>query len=193
MSNRLELEKSFVIEKNLEKLLNKIEKEGFVLVSFNTEEDTYFTDRALEFIQDRVCLRTRKTDDKFLELTYKPRSDSNTERYGKREVNIRINPEDLEDIKYVIDKLGYLEYVSFKKHRRTYSKEIDGYVHNIMIDNIDGVGDFAEFEILSESTKDKEIVAEKLDNFITLFECNKFKEKTKPYRDIVKEYMEKKD
>ena len=62
-----------------------------------------------------------------------------------------------------------------------------------MIDNIEGIGDFAEFEILSESIKDKEIVAEKLEEFITLFECNKFKEKTKPYRDIVKEYMEKKD
>ena len=187
MSNRLELEKSFVIEKNLEKLLKKIEKEGFSLASTDTEEDTYFTDKQLEFIQDRVCLRTRKTNEEYLELTYKPRSDSNTERYGKREVNIRINPEDYEDIKYVI------EYVSFKKHRSTYSKVIDGYVHNIMIDNIEGVGDFAEFEILSDDGKDKEILAKKLDMFITLFECNKYKEKTKPYRDIVKEYMEKKD
>ena len=193
MSNRLELEKSFVIEKNLEKLLKKIEKEGFSLASTDTEEDTYFTDKQLEFIQDRVCLRTRKTNEEYLELTYKPRSDSNTERYGKREVNIRINPEDYEDIKYVIDRLGYLEYVSFKKHRSTYSKVIDGYVHNIMIDNIEGVGDFSEFEILSDDGKDKEILAKKLDMFITLFECNKYKEKTKPYRDIVKEYMEKKD
>lgn len=193
MSNRLELEKSFVIEKNLEKLLKKIEKEGFSLASTDTEEDTYFTDKQLEFIQDRVCLRTRKTNEEYLELTYKPRSDSNTERYGKREVNIRINPEDYEDIKYVIDRLGYLEYVSFKKHRSTYSKVIDGYVHNIMIDNIKGVGDFAEFEILSDDGKDKEILAKKLDMFIKLFECNKYKEKTKPYRDIVKEYMEKKD
>ena len=193
MSNRLELEKSFVIEKNLEKLLKKIEKEGFSLTSTDTEEDTYFTDKQLEFIQDRVCLRTRKTNEKFLELTYKPKSDSNTERYGKREVNIRINPEDYEDIKYVIDRLGYLEYVSFKKHRSTYSKVIDGYVHNIMIDNIEGVGDFAEFEILSEDEENKELLAKKLDMFITLFECNKYKEKTKPYRDIVKEYMEKKD
>ena len=63
MSNRLELEKSFVIEKNLEKLLKKIEKEGFSLASTDTEEDTYFTDKQLEFIQDRVCLRTRKTND----------------------------------------------------------------------------------------------------------------------------------
>ena len=61
-----------------------------------------------------------------------------------------------------------------------------------MIDNIEGVGDFAEFEILSDDGKDKEILAKKLDMFITLFECNKYKEKTKPYRDIVKEYMEKK-
>ena len=45
MSNRLELEKSFVIEKNLEKLIKKIEKEGFSLASTDTEEDTYFTDK----------------------------------------------------------------------------------------------------------------------------------------------------
>ncbi len=193
MSKRFELEKSFIIDKDLEKLLGKIEKEQFELVEDSVEEDTYFTDKQLEFIQDRICLRTRKTNEDKLELTYKPRSDSNTERYGKREVNIRINPEDYEDIKYVIDRLGYLEYVSFKKHRRTYTKAIDGYVHNIMIDNIEGVGDYAEFEILSDSEKDKEIVSKKLEEFLKLFECHKYKEKTKPYRDIVKEYMEKKD
>ena len=193
MSKRFEFEKSFIIDKDLEKLLGKIEKEQFELVENSVEEDTYFTDKQLEFIQDRICLRTRKTNEDKLELTYKPRSDSNTERYGKREVNIRINPEDYEDIKYVIDRLGYLEYVSFKKHRRTYTKAIDGYVHNIMIDNIEGVGDYAEFEILSDSEKDKEIVSKKLEEFLKLFECHKYKEKTKPYRDIVKEYMEKKD
>lgn len=193
MSNRFEFEESYEIENDLENLLSKIEREHFELVDDNTEEDTYFTDKDLEFIQDRICLRTRKTNEDRLELTYKPRSDSNQDRYGKREVNIRINPEDYLDIKYVIDRLGYLEYVSFKKHRRTYTKTIDGYVHNIMIDNIEGVGNYAEFEILSDSEEDKEIVSKKLDEFLKLFECHKYKEKTKPYRDIVKEYMEKKD
>lgn len=56
MSNRIELERSFIItELDEKRIKEKIEK-----------------------------LRTRKINDNYLELTYKPKSTEETEKYGKK-------------------------------------------------------------------------------------------------------------
>lgn len=127
-----------------------------------------------------------------MELTYKPKTDNSTEKYGKKEVNLRLDPKDYEDTKYVINQLGYIEYVSFKKYRQVYSKNINGFEYNIMIDKIDDVGNFIELEILANTEAEKEKLRMELDNFVERMNCNKLKEKEKPYRDIVKEHMDSK-
>lgn len=188
MSNIIELEASYILEKDYNFIYEKIKQENFKFISENTEEDTYYTDKEEIFIKDRICLRTRKTNEDSLELTYKPKTDNKTEKYGKKEVNIHLKIDDYEDIKYVIQELGYIEYVSFKKHRETYSKVIDGTEYNIMIDEIENVGSFIELEILANTEEEKESLKSKLDEFVGKFECNKLKEKMQPYRDIVKEH-----
>lgn len=192
MSSRIELEASYHLGENYEDVLEKIKDENFKLVEDSVEEDTYFTDKNLEFVKTRTCLRTRKTNEDFLELTYKPKTDNSTEKYGKKEVNLKLDPKDYEDTKYVINQLGYIEYVSFKKYRQVYSKNIDGFEYNIMIDRIDGVGNFIELEILANTEEEKEKLKTELDKFVQRMNCNKLKEKEKPYRDIVKEYMDSK-
>ena len=133
MSNRIELEKSFILdEENERRIQGKLEQEGFKLVSEEVEEDTYFSDKELNFVKNRVCLRTRKINYNHLELTYKPKSTEETEKFGKKEVNIELNVKDYEDIKYIIKQLGYIEYVSFKKYRTTYSKNVNGIERNII-------------------------------------------------------------
>jgi len=188
MSNRIELEVSYILEKDYNFIYEKIKEENFKFVSKNTEEDTYYTDKEETFIKDRICLRTRKINEDFLELTYKPKTDDKLEKYGKKEVNIELKVEDYQDIKYVIQELGYIEYVSFRKHRETYSKLIEGIEYNIMIDKIENVGSFIELEILANTEKEKERLMPKLDEFVERFECNKLKEKMLPYRDIVKNH-----
>ena len=135
MSNRIELEASYILGKDYSNIYDKIKKENFILVSKNIEEDTYYIDKEETFIKDRICLRTRKINEEFLELTYKPKVDGNIEKYGKKEVNIELKVEDYNDVKYIIEELKYIKYVSFKKHRETFSKIIDGTEYNIMIDN----------------------------------------------------------
>lgn len=103
-----------------------------------------------------------------------------------------LDPKDYEDTKYVINQLGYIEYVSFKKYRQVYSKNINGFEYNIMIDKIDGVGNFIELEILANTEEEKEKLRTELDKFVERMNCNKLKEKEKPYRDIVKEHMDRK-
>lgn len=188
MSNRIELEKSFVLdEENERRIQGKLEQEGFKLVSEEVEEDTYFSDQELNFVKNRVCLRTRKINDDHLELTYKPKSTEETEKFGKKEVNIELNVKDYEDIKYIIKQLGYIEYVSFKKYRTTYSKNVNGIERNIMIDELKGIGKFIEFEVLSEK-EDKQKMLSELENFLGEFECSNLEKKKKPYRDIAKEF-----
>ena len=185
MSSRIELEASYVLEEGYN-VYEKLNKNGFVFESKTVEEDTYYTDKEEVFIKDRVCLRTRKTNEDMLELTYKPKTDDNTEKYGKREVNIELNVKDYEDIKFVISQLGYVEYVSFKKLREVYSKNIDGVQYSVMVDKIDGVGEYIELELLVDTEEEKGKLKVKLDEFVAMFECYKLKEKLLPYRDIVK-------
>lgn len=187
MSNIIELEASYYLDDNYDEILKNIERENFKFVKDIVEEDTYFTDKDMIFIKDRICLRTRKVNEDFLELTYKPKTDNNTEKYGKKEVNLKINPKDYLDTKYIIEELGYIEYVSFKKHRKIYSKVINNFEYNIMIDSIEGIGDFIELEILANSEEEKELLHEELDLFVEKLGCANLKEKEKPYRDIVKE------
>lgn len=190
MSSVIELESSYCLKDNYDYIMKKIEQEEFKLKNTIVEEDTYFTDKDLVYIKDRICLRTRKINEDFLELTYKPRTDDNTEKYGKKEVNLKIDVKDYIDTKYVLKSLGYIEYVSFKKYRETYTKLIDGFEYNIMIDKIKDVGTFIELEILANNDEEKEILHDKLDEFIKIIGCENLEEKKKPYRDIVKEYYE---
>ena len=187
MASRIELEVSFVMDKNEHNVLEKIKECGFNLVDNNVEEDTYFTDKEEIYIKDKICLRTRKTNEDFLELTYKPKVDDNIEKYGKKEVNIALRAEDYLDIKYVIKGLGFVEYVSFKKKRATYTRLKDDIEYNIMLDEIENGGSFIELEILTDSEEEKEKLASKLDDFVIEMGCDKLQEKMKPYRDIVKE------
>ena len=166
MSNIIELEASYYLEENYDDILEKIKQENFKFSKDIVEEDTYFTDKNMVFIKDRICLRTRKINEDFLELTYKPKTDNNTEKYGKKEVNLKLDPKDYLDTKYIIEELGNIEYVSFKKHRKVYSKIINNFEYNIMIDNIEGVGNFIELEILANNEDEKQLLHDELDMFI---------------------------
>ena len=57
MSNRIELERSFILNEIEEKRIReKIKQENFKLVSEEIEEDTYFSDEDLHFVKNRICL-----------------------------------------------------------------------------------------------------------------------------------------
>lgn len=192
MANIIELEACYELNENYNNILDKIKEKEFMFKEHIIEEDTYYTDKDEIFIKDRICLRTRKTNEEKLELTYKPKTDNSTEQYGKKEVNISLNVEDYEDINFVLNSLGYDKYVSFKKDRTVYTKIINGFEHNIMIDKLDGIGDYIELEIIANTEEEKEFLHDELDNFIREFDCENLEEKKKPYRDIVKEhYMDK--
>ena len=130
MSNIIELEASYKV-KDFDNIIKKIKENKYQFNYHIIEQDTYYSDKELEFVKNRICLRTRKTNNDKLELTFKPKRDENTERYGKKEVNISLKVEDLEDIKFILNSLGYKEYISFEKERIVYSSNEYGFEHNI--------------------------------------------------------------
>ena len=190
--NVIELEKGFVLNDNHLIKEEAIEK-GFKLAHEVEETDTYFTDKDKEFVRTRTCLRIRRIDSNYMELTYKAKSSQDTERYGKKEVNIQIKPTDYEDLVTVLSGLGYIKYVEFTKYRKVYSKKDDNVEYNIMLDNIKGIGDFVEFEIITHEDVSNSEREKKLADFIDEFNMTNGVEKKKPYRDIAKEYFDKKD
>lgn len=190
--NVIELEKGFVLNDNHLIKEEAIEK-GFKLAHEVEETDTYFTDKDKEFVRTRTCLRIRRIDSNYMELTYKAKSSQDTERYGKKEVNIQIKPTDYEDLVTVLSGLGYIKYVEFTKYRKVYSKKENNVEYNIMLDNIKGIGDFVEFEIITHEDVSNSEREKKLADFIDEFNMTNGVEKKKPYRDIAKEYFDKKD
>lgn len=190
--NVIELEKGFVLNDNHLIKEEAIEK-GFKLAHEVEETDTYFTDIDKEFVRTRTCLRIRRIDSNYMELTYKAKSSQDTERYGKKEVNIQIKPTDYEDLVTVLSGLGYIKYVEFTKYRKVYSKKDNNVEYNIMLDNIKGIGDFVEFEIITHEDVSNSEREKKLADFIDEFNMTNGVEKKKPYRDIAKEYFDKKD
>lgn len=190
--NVIELEKGFVLNDNHLIKEEAIEK-GFKLAHEVEETDTYFTDKDKEFVRTRTCLRIRRIDSNYMELTYKAKSSQDTERYGKKEVNIQVKPTDYEDLVTVLSGLGYIKYVEFTKYRKVYSKKENNVEYNIMLDNIKGIGDFVEFEIITHEDVSNSEREKKLADFIDEFNMTNGVEKKKPYRDIAKEYFDKKD
>ena len=190
--NVIELEKGFVLNDN-HLIKEEAIKKGFKLAHEVEETDTYFTDKDKEFVRTRTCLRIRRIDSNYMELTYKAKSSQDTERYGKKEVNIQIKPTDYEDLVTVLSGLGYIKYVEFTKYRKVYSKKENNVEYNIMLDNIKGIGDFVEFEIITHEDVSNSEREKKLADFIDEFNMTNGVEKKKPYRDIAKEYFDKKD
>ena len=190
--NVIELEKGFVLNDNHLIKEEAIEK-GFKLAHEVEETDTYFTDKDKEFVRTRTCLRIRRIDSNYMELTYKAKSSQDTERYGKKEVNIQVKPTDYEDLVTVLSGLGYIKYVEFTKYRKVYSKKENNVEYNIMLDNIKGIGDFVEFEIITHEDVSNSEREKKLADFIDEFNMTNGVEKKKPYIVIAKEYFDKKD
>ena len=61
MSNKIEIEASYYLDRNYDEILEKIKKEKFEKIEEVTEEDTYYTDKEFTFIRDKICLRSKRS------------------------------------------------------------------------------------------------------------------------------------
>lgn len=179
---RIETEKKYYCN-DIKKLVRLAISLDFKLLSSENEVDEYFTDIDSEYIKNRTCLRIRKTNNEKMEITYKGKSNTLTNLYSKLENNIDAYIDEYDDYVKLFYNLGYYSYVIVDKDRITYSYSNRDYQYNIMIDSINGIGSFVEFEILS--SKEKESLKEDLERFVSKFKSIEMNEVNEPYRDIV--------
>lgn len=188
---KLETEKKFYL-KNEDQFELMVEELGFKKMKIISEIDEYFTDIESEFVKNRTCLRLRKTNNKELELTFKGRSKDLSNVYAKLENNIKLSLKEYEEIKILFFNLGFYAYSKVEKERQTYTKKEDAITYNILIDEIKGVGNFVEFEILVDLKVDHKIAYQKLNKLIKKFKDIELEEASLPYRDFVAKELYKK-
>ncbi len=185
MSRRVEIEQKYYCN-NHEELLKIIKQNKLKKVSERFESDEYFTDIDSVYIRNRTCLRIRNVNNEYLEITFKGKSKELTNNYAKIENNIKIDYSNYESVVGLLYSLGYFSYSIVNKKRITYTKKVEQYEYNVMIDKIENLGDFVEFELLYYD-KDKDInhLQKKLNEFLAIFQKLNFESANLPYRDFV--------
>ena len=199
MAKRLEIEQKFYFKDiksfyNLlsENNLTKIENENI------SDSDEYFTDINSEYIKNRTCLRIRTTNNKNMEITFKGKSASFSNFYAKSENNINIDINDYSNLVDMLGSLGFYSYTTVTKSREVYNKIEDNIEYNVMIDKVESIGSFIEFELLSDESIGIENLTNKLNQFIENFKSLNLEKAMLPYRDysaktIYENYLKNKD
>lgn len=186
---KVETEKKYYCmePEGLEKMAQEM---GFDLISKSVEVDEYFTDINNEFVKNRTCLRARKVDNKVMEITFKGKSTSFLSQYCKLENNIFADIDQYDNYVSFFSSLGFYSYVIVEKERVTYSLKKNEYSYSIMLDKLKDIGGFVEFEIVVEQDKSNlDDLNNELNSFVSSFSDISLKEVSKPYRDIVAEYI----
>lgn len=153
------------------------------------ETDIYFTDSKYIFIENKTCLRIRQVWNKS-ELTYKWPSNNEWWFYSKLEINLSIKNNEFDNYILFIHSLWYETYCKVEKSRKIYTKSIDWSIYNIVFDNIKNCWKFVEFEILVEKNY-KWDTKQLLNEFISQYNDFLTNEVTLPYRDIVRNSLDK--
>lgn len=199
MAKRLEIEQKFYFNdiKSLYDLLSKnnLTKKESENIS---DSDEYFTDIDSEYIKNRTCLRIRKTNNKNMEITFKGKSINFSNFYAKSENNINIDINDYSNLVDMLGSLGFYSYTTVTKSREVYNKIEDNIEYNVMIDKVEGIGSFIEFELLSDESIGIENLTNKLNQFIENFKSLNLEKAMLPYRDysaktIYENYLKDKD
>ena len=197
MSKRIETEKKYFCANN-EELIDRINALKFKLIGSGVENDEYFTDINSEYVKTRTCLRIRKTEDN-MQVTFKGKSKDFYNAFCKLETNYSIAKENYDDFINLFSNLGYYTYTKVNKNRYTYQIKDKKYSYSIMVDTIEDLGGFVEFELICEEENYDEFeLRKRLNEFIDKFSDLNLEEALLPYRDFVaiklyNDYLPKKE
>ena len=114
------------------------------------EADTYFKPPDRDFATTDEALRIRRIGEANF-VTYKgPKIDSHTKTRTELEVPLAPGNKTAEDFAKLLEHLRYRPVATVKKHRRIFHVHRQGFPLEISLDEVPGVGAFAELEIQAE-------------------------------------------
>jgi adenylate cyclase class 2 len=126
---------------------------GATLAQDRTDADLYFQapDRDLKATGEAFRLRRIGSKNYF---TYKgPKRDTETKTRPEIEVPLADGDETAADAERMLVALGYKPVITVRKKRRVYQFHRDGFDMEACFDNVEGVGEFVELEILAEEPR----------------------------------------
>lgn len=153
----------------------KICKKGAIKVLSEVEEDIYFTHPHINLQLTDEALRLRRVNGNFY-LTYKgPKM--NKQSKTRQEFNVKVD--DGEQIKQLLEKLGFQPFRKIIKTRTEYQL---GKI-KVYIDRVEGLGDYAEFEVLVDGEDKVTVEKAKIQDLMRSLGL-------KPDQGIIKSYLE---
>lgn len=120
---------------------------GAVQTSSRDEADHYFNAPDRDFARTDEALRLRRAGAANF-VTYKgPKRDAQTKTRSEIEVPLGSGDAVAREFTRLLEHLGYRPVAVVRKHRRTYKVERDGFPLEACLDEVEGLGRFAELEI----------------------------------------------
>ena len=157
----LEIEVKFESPDN-GKVEDALKSLGAERLSVVTMEDTYYCRRDVDFKQTDEALRLRRLVDGAAELTYKgPRIRASS---AKAREELSISLDNALSARRILERLGFNELASVKKTRATYKLD----ALRIDVDDVEGLGQFVELEILTEDVSKAERLLEEMHKALPL-------------------------
>lgn len=150
---QLEIEQKYPLADSAA-LLAKLKQLGADSHGASSQADTYYNHPARDFATTDEALRIRRTDAGCF-VTYKgPKLDAETKT--RREIELPLTQcEDSPGQEWpeLLAALGFREVATVSKTRESYTVSRGEFVVEICIDRVDGVGDFAELEIVADEER----------------------------------------
>ncbi len=134
---------------SLSTLLNQLQALGARSYQTRIEIDEYFNAPDRDFAQTDEALRIRQIDNRFA-LTYKgPKRDPQTKTRTEIEAPLVSDAAAVDDLKKILSHLGYRFVARVRKQRTIFRLEQARFPVEICLDQVEGVGDYVELEILA--------------------------------------------
>jgi adenylate cyclase class 2 len=148
MAAQLEVEMKFAI-RDLAPLERRLHEWGAVADAPRQDADHYFNAPDRDFARTDEALRLRRIGSGNF-VTYKgPKRDAQTKTRTEIEVPLAPGEEAAEAFARLLQHLGYRFVAVVRKRRRIVHLQREGFHLEVCLDEVDGLGTFAELEILA--------------------------------------------
>ncbi|MDA2812525.1 class IV adenylate cyclase [Nocardiopsis sp. RSe5-2] len=179
----VEVERKRVLRGGADRVRSRLAQVGWTASATSRETDDYYSRPDVDFMETVECLRVRRRGG-FAEITYKPASDASTTVEGvitKPETNVALGPGQEEAALRLMDALGMVHLARVDKSRTVYRRPGEEGL-SVVLDEIAGVGWFAEVEVVAA---DAEGASERLERIEEELDLVGYPVASLPYRDMV--------
>jgi adenylate cyclase class 2 len=144
-----EVELKFRLAGNRGAILSRLVEWGAKSAGESVQIDTYFAHPSRDFAATDEAFRIRQQDETNF-LTYKgPLLDRQTKTRQEIEIGFAAGPQPFGQMRAMLQALGFRAVASVSKTRRSWSLVWEGRDFEIAFDDVAGLGEYVELEILS--------------------------------------------